>query len=255
MPDDARLPELDIPPPGYRVSRRRLDAPTRRLALIAGGLLALLLAIGGVWALSGHRADSPVPVVEADTRPIRIKPANPGGMQVAGADEAILSGQANSAAAALAAPPEAPAPQALLAQQQAARPAPPATPASAPAPETAPTAHGAPIAAAPDTHPPPAAAPAPHATARQEVPAGVGHPTGVQLGALDSETAARQEWDRLSRRMPDLLAGRHPSVIRADLGGRTLWRLRMGGFADVAQAAAFCERVRAKGAGCAVASF
>jgi hypothetical protein len=55
--------------------------------------------------------------------------------------------------------------------------------------------------------------------------------------------------------MPDLLKDHHPAISKVDHDGETLWRVRTGGFGDVAQATAFCERVRSKGAGCAVAAF
>jgi hypothetical protein len=77
----------------------------------------------------------------------------------------------------------------------------------------------------------------------------------VQLGALDSEQAAMTEWQRLSKRMPDLLGPRHPAVFRAEHDGKTIWRLRTGGFADIASATAFCSQVKSKGVGCAIASF
>lgn len=77
----------------------------------------------------------------------------------------------------------------------------------------------------------------------------------VQLAAVSSEDIARQEWQRLSRRMPDLLGERAPVVSKVERDGRTYWRLRVAGFADVDAAKAFCERVRAKSTGCSVADF
>ncbi|MGA8194877.1 MAG: hypothetical protein WB902_16045, partial [Acetobacteraceae bacterium] len=99
----------------YRVPRhsRGMDPATRRLALIAGGLGAALLAIIGGWSVMGHRSTA-VPVIQADSRPIRVKPENPGGMQIAGSNDE-LSGGGDTNGGKLAPPTEAPAPQALLA--------------------------------------------------------------------------------------------------------------------------------------------
>jgi hypothetical protein len=79
--------------------------------------------------------------------------------------------------------------------------------------------------------------------------------TQVQIAALASEESARTEWQRLSKSMPDLFGNRQPAVSKTEHDGHVLWRLRTGGFADIAQATAFCERVRAKRTGCSIASF
>ncbi len=241
--------DLSIPSPTYRVPRRRqgMDPGTRRLAFIAGSLGAALLAVVGGWELVGNRSTT-VPVVQADNRPIRVKPDNPGGMQVAGANEDILSGGAESATGRLAPPPEAPAPQALR--------APPAPAAAAPTP--APAATSAPPSAAVAAAPPkPAVAAKPAEPVPEKrataVPAGSG--TLVQLAAVRSEDAAKSEWERLSKRFPELLGSHHPAFSKIERDGRTLWRVRTGGFSDVPQATSFCEKVRAKGAACSVADF
>ena len=276
--------ELDIPMPrmapavgpSYRVSRSAnpIDPATKRLAIIAGGLGAALLLLVGVWSVSGHRHGG-VPVVEADSRPLRSKPDQPGGMQIAGENDTILSG-ASSGKDAMAPPPETPAPETLKAEaeQQLARPT-PALPAVAAAatPDAAETAlqpvapvqpaATAPVAPVPAssaaaTPPTPAAAPEPKPLARAAVkpvgPATVGN-TQVQLAALGSEQAAMVEWQRLTHKMPALLGEKHPAVLRTEHDGKTFYRLRTGGFTDIADATAFCEQVRAKGGGCALARF
>ena len=178
--------DLSIPSPTYRIPRHHqgMDPATRRLAMIAGGLGGVLLVVVGGWTLIGHR-NAAVPVVQADSRPIRVKPENPGGMQVAGADADILSGGTEMKDGKLGPAPEAPAPQALTAP-----PAPPPVVAAAvPAP--------APVGAATPAKPV-AAKPAPAAEKRPATPPANG--ALVQLTAVQSEDAARSEWQRLSKR-------------------------------------------------------
>jgi len=79
--------------------------------------------------------------------------------------------------------------------------------------------------------------------------------TLVQLAAVRSEDAAKSEWERLSKRFPELLGSHHPAFSKTERDGRTLWRVRTGGFSDVPQATSFCAKVRAKGAACSVADF
>ena len=243
--------DLSIPSPTYRIPRhsRGMDPATRRLALIAGGLGGALLVIIGGWSVMGHRSGA-VPVVQADSRPMRVKPENPGGMQIAGANEDILSGgpghQRRQAGAAAGSPRASGAAQAAAtAARRDAAPAPAPFVAAPAAPKAAAPASPKAIAEKP------AATPDKHAAAA----APAGKATLVQLAAVSSETAAKTEWERLQKRMPDLLDRHQPAISKTERDGRTLWRVRTGGFADVSQANSFCERVRSKGAGCSVADF
>ncbi len=265
----ARADELNIPPPGmpspapsYRVPRRKsgLEGTTKRMAYVAGSLAVGLAVLMGVWSLSGPKRGG-VPVVQADTRPLREKPVNPGGMEVDGKDATILSGSADTAAK-LAPPPETPDVAALKQQAAAAQAAAAAAAAAAakPAPSVlAQTVSTKPVAAPPVTPAPVvAAAPTPKPAAAPAKPAApVAVSTGkaqVQLAALTSEEAAKTEWQRLEKRMPDLLGGRKPAVLKTERDGKTFWRLRTGGFADTSEAAQFCEKIRGKGGICSVAS-
>ena len=72
----------------------------------------------------------------------------------------------------------------------------------------------------------------------------------VQLASVDSEAGAKTEWQRLRKRMPDILDGRDPIIVKGELDGRTVWRLRAGGFDDAAKASEFCDRVHAEGGVC-----
>jgi hypothetical protein len=80
-------------------------------------------------------------------------------------------------------------------------------------------------------------------------------PYVAQLAALQSEAATDQAWRRLSSRAPQLFAHARLDVERADLGQRGIYyRVRAGYFADRANAARFCERIRQMGQDCIVAA-
>lgn len=265
----------DVQMPSYRVRPADGGPPWRMLAI--GGGLAAVLAVGAAiaWGISRSGGSRSVPLIEADPRPFKVRPDDPGGLRVPNQDELIFErnrGGAPSAGARLAPEPEGPRLDALRAQvaqptQQAAAPSAPAAPAAAPATPAAPrqAANGAPAApsgqrqAPATTAAPPATAPAaqapaatPAAAPARPAPA----PNGtirVQLGALTSEEAARAEWDRLARRHADLLGAFRPQVVRFEREGQpTLYRLRTGGFADVAAAQSFCEQARAKQMPCTI---
>ena len=243
----------------YRARRAVPGSGIKYVMMGAAGLGGLLLVGMTGWAMTGRRPAT-VPVIEADSRPIRVKPDNPGGMQVAGADE-------QDGAEKMAPAPETPAPQALRAQMQQSMSAAPAAigapaaapPAAVPAVGAAPGASPLPdtptrplaIARAPASSAPIPTAPAQAALSAKSASGGA----LVQLAAVDSETAAQAEWQRLTKKMPDLLGDRRPTIQKAERDGKSIWRIRTGGFADIAEATGFCAKLRAKGGGCTIASF
>jgi SPOR domain len=77
-----------------------------------------------------------------------------------------------------------------------------------------------------------------------------GHEAFVQLGSLVSESDAMLEWRRLRKRTSDLLTGRRPSVVSAEVHGRTYWRLRTFGFASLTEANEMCNELKAAGFRC-----
>jgi len=279
--------DLEIPAQTYRVTpprKRILDMDTRRLAMVAGFVACGLALVVSVWtALSGGRG-GPVPVVTADGRPLKMRPENPGGMQTAGLNDDILA--AGRGSGQLAPPPEAPAPQVLRQRQQAAEEAARQAAEAARQAAIAPPMHqvSAPTALPPALPPPSIAAPrpatgqpgagqpAPGTQAATAPPPGAKTATAappgtkaapppttskaaVQLAAVGSEQAAKQEWQRLSKKMPEVFNGHQPIVSKTERDGKTYFRLRTGGFSDQAQATAFCDRVKAKGANCSVSVF
>ncbi len=237
------------------------------MGMAAAGVAGVVVVLFGGYTLLS-RGPRTIPVIEAPAGPVRVKPDNPGGMQIVGANEEIMGGAGGGSQDHMAPPPEVPQPQALRAEIAAARedetPAQPVAltappPAAAPAidamPETPAAPQPAPAAPPARTQaaPPRRAAAAPVAPAPPVAPAVGG--TQVQLAAVDSQQAALSEWDRLAKRLPDLFRQHHPEVQRADRGGKTFYRLRTGGFATIASATEFCAQVRSKGAGCSIASF
>ena len=243
MPSDLNIPAPSgfAAGPSYRPQRSARDAGSRRALLVGAGAAALIAVGAAFWGMT-RGAPTPPPVIEADLRPVRVRPVNAGGMQVAGADEPA-PGLAGARRDHLTPVAEAPAPLALRAQLGAGRP-PSEVPDSVAALTSLPrpSVSSEPMAAAslpvPRSEPPTA-------------PSGV----AVQLAAVSSEQVANQEWRRLAKRMPDLLGDRTPVIQRLERDGRTVWRVRTGGFADTAEATSFCVRLRAKGSACTIGSF
>ena len=251
--------------PSYRPAKPQqgFDPDMKRMGIVAAGIGGVLALMFGASMLMGHHHHG-VPVIEADAGPVRIKPLNAGGEQFTGAE----TGPAASTTQALAPAAEQPQINALRAQLKAVKKevarqaaqnaqvaklaeagqskiaaAPPVERASATArvaiPETA-------IAA-------PAVKPAAIEAPLAKAPAKAG--AAVQLAAFTDEKAAQTGWDLLLKKTPDLLGGRTPEILKAQAGGRTMWRLRTGGFNTVADAASFCAKMRDHGADCSIAAF
>lgn len=95
----------------------------------------------------------------------------------------------------------------------------------------------------PAPEPAPASAPAMASTA------------AVQLGALNSHSAAQRVWTHLARSSPALFNGRTPQIDPVTLGSKTFYRLRVGGFQNKVAAAHFCNELQAAGHICTPADF
>ena len=95
-----------------------------------------------------------------------------------------------------------------------------------------------------DRAPAPAAAPVAVAAA---VPAG---PWMVQIASGENAERTEAEWGRLVARHGAVLAGQTHRVIPAEVDGRQVFRLRVVGFASLADANAFCARFQAAGGNC-----
>ncbi|HEX4738438.1 MAG TPA: SPOR domain-containing protein [Allosphingosinicella sp.] len=230
------------------------DGPSALKLIVA--VLIGLAAIGGIvgglfWLGNRHNGTttaSAPETIQAPQGPYKVKPQNPGGMNVQG------GGDTSVAASAGAEPkgridankmPEAPVTRGAAqpaqpqpAQTKTAQQAAPAKPA-APAPTKVAQA-AKPAASAPKPAP---AKPAAKAT---PAPAASGQSGGsVQLGAFSSQASAEKAWKALSGRFSYVAPLNH-SVIPVTSGGRTLYRLRASG----AGSSDVCSRLKVAGESC-----
>ena len=278
--------EIDIPPYAVRrPSTRGFDPEMRRIALIAGGFAGAIVLVALIWG-GVHPRLGPPPVIKPPPGPMRTAPVHPGGLQVPGANEQIMSGTTSAGPPQLAPPPPQPdfsklaaeansslpklkpVPKAAASTATQSQPAnaglvatlpppPPLPPSAAPASGASPSGAAAP--ATPATSPSAAGTTAPNPQIGKAMPAIIppkqaasAGPHDIQLGALVSMAKANEAWQILLARVPDLLAGRTPVVVPGTVNGRTFYRLRLGGFASAASAAAFCDRLKTRHVACYV---
>ena len=234
------------------------DEETRpRFRGLVASLIALLVMggfAGGLWFAytQGLRhasvgdAAADVPLIRADERPIKVKPDNPGGMEIPDRDKLIYT-QKRASMEHLLPPPEKP-----MARPTASSPPIPGNLSETPPQLTAPTA------VQPLSPPQPMTKPKPttgsvnpeKSTVARELPAN-SHGTRIQLGSMRSEDAARQEWDRIRRTNADLLGSISAIPVRADLGDKgVFYRIQT---APVADAERICGELKRRSVGCIVA--
>lgn len=254
------IQRLDLEP-GDRRDGGEEASPRNRQALRAV-LLCIAVAglAGGSW-WAGHSGQpaaqdtSAVPEIHPDAAPVKEAPSNPGGMVVPDQDSVLLNHEGKAQPEELLPPPEAvkPRPVAATPPQPVTPPlaktvsvAPPAPAPALAAPAPAPPPH---IAAAPAPPPQVATAPAAKLAPPPSVATGKGY--RLQLGALASEDAAKQEWLRLQRREPDVLGRLSLTVSRIDLGAKGIYyRIQAGPIADAGQAAQSCAALKSRNIGC-----
>jgi hypothetical protein len=220
---------------------------------LRGPLLVFLVmaaSAGAVWIAynRGHdRAPGEVPLIQADQGATKTRPQQPGGMAIPDQDKLVYTqGKGQPPVEKLLPPPETPLPRPEP-SLEAAAPPPPTSAAAPPATGTAPAASPAtaaptPVAAAPvAAPPPPPAAPS----------SGGGY--WLQLGALRSAEAARQEWERIHRANGDVLGKLTAAWPRADLGERGVYyRIQTAPIGDGAVAERLCGELKRRNVACIV---
>jgi len=233
----------------YAEPRDRETGPRFR-GLLASFVALLIVAVfaGGIWfaykqglrhggAITGA-AD--VPLIRADERPTKVKPDNPGGMEVPDRDKLIYT-QKRAAVEHLLPPPEKPMPRPGTSPAGVAGDAAQSHSGSAAPNATANPSPGQPVQA------PGKPGQVATATGKTATPQKTGG-FRVQLGTVHSEEAARQEWDRIKRANPDLLGGVSVTPVRAESEEKgTLYRL-VGG--PVADAERLCGELKRRNVGC-----
>ncbi|MGH6937225.1 MAG: SPOR domain-containing protein, partial [Methylocella sp.] len=90
----------------------------------------------------------------------------------------------------------------------------------------------------------------PPAAAAGQVPSGS---FSVQLAAPGTEQEARETEVRLMQKFAAELAGLHTSIRKAAVGGKAVYRVRVGGLPSREEAIALCQKVQSGGGNCFVA--
>jgi cell division septation protein DedD len=243
----------------------------RRGTVAALVLIPVFLGAAG-WAAWHYLGDLlvvedayDIPLIRANPGPVKVRPENPGGMQVPDQDKLVYGRMRGDN------PPEV---ERLLARPEPLLLPPTATP-PAPAEKKAATA---PLSLTPPTPTtrtssliptgPPKAASAVSSTEealaakpvppppppKAAAPPAAGGDLQVQLAAIRSPEQARGEWERLRRKNGDLLGKLRLFITKADLGpGKGVYfRLRAGPLASEAQAKALCASLAGRKIGCLV---
>ncbi len=284
------MDELEFEPVTHHKPRKRLS---RAILMI----LVLLTFAGGVgWYFLGDQfkqwfpenGGSEVPFIRADTTPIKVRPKNPGGMDVPNRDKLIygrLRGAGDS-------PPLV---ERLMPPAETPLPVPkPETPLSEPKPKPKPeTPLSVPGSDASSTPPvrdnkpsadmtksleaavsslnidqpktPPAGeviSASPPASPPVVTKPGIGGKNGtsktgefyIQVGAVRSPGGAKREWQRLRRKNPKLLGNMKLFITKADLGPKKgiFYRLRAGPIADEATTSGLCRELTKRKVGCLI---
>lgn len=262
----------------HRGPRRRGSRLARWIPLLLA--LTVIGAFGGIVAYAYYLVDRKAtdgitPLIKAESRPIKIRPDKPGGLDVPHQDKEIYNRFGAGAEPAprqraerLLPPPETPMPRPASAPPLLEPPIPPSPDLEPPAgavvvtlppstePLPRPSGSNGPAPPAPSARPAPATQP-PQAPAPTATPAPAPtRPSGqfrLQIAAVQSAEAATGEWNRLKRAHPDLLGALSSNVVRVDRGdGSATFRIQAGPLPDAAAASELCDKLKARKLTCLV---
>ena len=214
--DDQSLPWLEAVEneDGPRAISARKMLVALLLVLLAGAIVAGTM----FWIGRQNPAVSGAPeLIRADPGPYKVKPSDPGGLDVAGDSETAYSTSAGE-------DPDSTLDTRKLPEEM--------TPLAVETPQAA-------------TSPKPKEPPKP-VTAEPAAAAGPSGPT-IQLGAYASTVKAETAWKLLSGRFPEV-AALNKAVVTATVGGKSVYRLRASGSSDQTKAA--CSALKAAGESC-----
>jgi cell division septation protein DedD len=247
---DERIDYSQEPPPeGELPPRRGLPGAILAVAVMAifAGGLWLAYHLGAKHAEITAAEPDKVPLIRADSDPIKVKPDKVGGMDIPDKDNPIYALRPGGAPVErLLPPPETPAPRPTAPPAPSAAAAPP-TAIAAPPPQTA-----KPPLLTPDQVAALAKPPAkPSAGAAQ--PAAAGSGVRIQIASLRTPDEARGEWERQKHANGDLLGKFTAVAVRADLGERGVYyRVEVGPVGDKAAAQRLCAALKERGLGCSL---
>lgn len=238
--DEDRLPWLETVDETYD------DGPSvlRVALLIAVGLAVIAAAVLGIyWYQDRPVASGTGDLIAAQEGDYKVKPDQPGGMQVAGEGDSVFKtseGGTSNSSVDLAAMPEAP-----------------IAPVAQATPKAQPSAAPSPAARVAADVPPPAAKNAAAARTARAAAAGMtgGATAGsaiVQLGSFPSAASANAAWKQLSGRFA-YLSELGQTVQQAEVNGRSVHRLRVNA-GSAAQAREICAKLKVAGEACFVVS-
>lgn len=254
---------------GRRRSGRRRIIMLAIVVVIVGGFSAIVWNAYNQGQRSG--GDAVVPLIQADNGPTKVRPDQPGGMDVPNQDKLIYDRLTPGQNATAGVERLLPAPEAPVA-----RPEPPAAPPQTESllPDTA-AAPRSPVQSSNELEPPtiatrppaasvpsapaapakPQAAPAAPAAVASIPPASTaaGGNARIQLGAVRSREAAQKEWARLQKANSDLLGKLGLNISQANLGDRgTFFRIQAGPVGDQKAASDLCAKLKARKVSCII---